>query len=74
MLEGMRAKKTARKERVGGDDGVHGDEQQQQQQQQQHGQTLKRHFKQNQVKLKQAKDGAQVEQPEAVQRVLSKIF
>ena len=69
MLEGMQAKKKAKEERAGGDEKprptatlpVPGDER-------------KRQFKQNQVRLKQAKDGAKLEQPEAVKRVLSRIF
>jgi len=35
---------------------------------------LRRHFRQNEVKLKTAKDRGKIEQPEDVKRVLSKIF
>lgn len=68
MLEGMQAKKRAKQERAGGDgvaakalDPAPKDEH-------------RRQFQQNQVKLKQAKDGAKSDQPEAVKRVLSRIF
>jgi len=68
MLEGMQAKKKAKQERAGGDVALQPavslapmDER-------------KRQFKQNQVKLKQAKDGAKAAQPDAVKRVLGGIF
>lgn len=75
MLETMHAKKKAKMEREGGESSGSGaapaarsidapsmdDE-------------PRRHFKQNQVKLKQAKDGAKSEQPETAKKVLSMIF
>ncbi|GAB7355945.1 hypothetical protein MBLNU459_g6581t1 [Dothideomycetes sp. NU459] len=69
MLEGMQAKKKAQKERAGitvtGTAAVPPREDRDER---------KKHFTQNQVKLKTAKDGAKSEQPDAVKRVLSKIF
>lgn len=67
MLGGMQAKKRAKMEKVGsaGDvglaAGVGGGE-------------ARRQFKQNQVKMKGSNKDANTEQPEAVRRVLSKIF
>lgn len=68
MLEGMQTKKRAKQEKAGETDDIRSALDN----------ALKdgrpRQFKQNQVKLKQAKDGAKSEQPEAVKRVLSSIF
>lgn len=71
MLEGMQAKKRAKLERAGVIDAGEGkttataglD-----------AGSMKREFRQNQVKSKSAGDGPKTEQPEAVKRVLSKIF
>lgn len=73
MLEGMQAKKKTKKDRAeaagtgAGDrrpEAAHAEDRDER----------RKHFTQNQVKLKTAKDGAKLEQPDAVTRVLSKIF
>ncbi|KAF1347988.1 hypothetical protein BDV97DRAFT_334928 [Delphinella strobiligena] len=68
MLEGMQTKKRAKQEKAGETDDIRPALDN----------ALKdgrpRRFKQNQVKLKRAKDGAESEQPEAIKRVLSSIF
>lgn len=72
MLEGMQAKKKAQRERAdaagaGASNKLAGPAPEVRDER-------RKHFTQNQVKLKTAKDGAKLEQPDAVKRVLSKIF